>query len=98
MNAEAVMSISTAVIGLTQLAKWGGVPAKAAPLTVALLSLLGVVFWGWSQPGAITRVHAWDFFSGWIVITMAAAGVFGFIREGAETVAAIRKGTGNGRE
>jgi uncharacterized membrane protein len=85
MNAEAIIAVSAAVVALTQLAKWGFVPDKLGPLSVLLLSAIGVVFWGWSK-GDITRATAFQYFAGWIAIATSAAGVFGFTRAGSEAV------------
>lgn len=93
MDAQAIAVVSGAVVALTQLAKWAGVPAKFAPAAVLLASLIGVGFWGWSHAG-ISRETSFDYFAGWIIVAMAAAGVFGFIREGAAGVTSTRKDSG----
>jgi hypothetical protein len=96
VNGEAILSVTTAVVSLTQLAKWSGLPTKLAPLGVVLLSLLGVGFWAWTQ-GGVSRELAFDYFAGWVSVAMASAGVFGFVREAPAVVTAMRKGTGNGQ-
>lgn len=86
MNAEAIISVSAAVVALVQLVKWTGLPDKQGPIAVLALSLLGVVFWGWSV-GDITRANAFGYFAGWIAVSTSAAGVFGFTRASGEAVA-----------
>jgi hypothetical protein len=86
MNGEAIVSVSAAVVALTQLVKWSGLPDKFGPLAVLVLSLLGVVFWGWST-GEITRASSFGYFAGWIAVSTGAAGVFGFTRASGAAVA-----------
>ena len=85
MDGEAIISISAAVVALTQLIKWAGVPDKVGPLAVMVLSLLGTGFWGWSV-GTFERMQAFTYFAGWIAVTTSAAGVFGFTRAGGDAV------------
>lgn len=85
MTAAAIASISVAVVALTQLVKWAGLHDKYGPLAVIILSLFGVVFWGWSNE-LMTRRTAFEFFVGWITVTTSAAGVFGFTRASSEAV------------
>jgi hypothetical protein len=85
MNGEAIISVSAAVVALTQLVKWAGLPDKVAPLAVLVLSLLGVAFWGWST-GEFTRAAAFTYFAGWIAVSTSAAGVFGFTRASGDAV------------
>ncbi len=92
MDAAAILTVSAAVIGLVQLVKWSGLPTKLAPLAVAVISALGVGLWGWSM-GTFERTAAFDYFAAWIAVATSAAGVFGFIRESAEGVTAMRRST-----
>jgi len=85
MNAEAIMSVSAAVVALTQLAKWARTPDSYGPVVVMILSLIGVAFWGWSQ-NDFTRATSFGYFVGWITVTTASAGIFGFTRAGADAV------------
>jgi hypothetical protein len=85
MNGEAIVSVSAAVVALTQLVKWAGLPDKVGPLSVLVLAAGGVMFWGWTQ-GDITRASAFGYFAGWIAVATSAAGVFGFTRAGGEAV------------
>jgi len=85
MNGGAIITVSGAVVALVQLVKWGGLPDKAGPLAVLALSLLGVVFWGWSV-GDFTRQTSFQYFAGWIAVSTSAAGVFGFTRATGEAV------------
>ena len=63
MDAEAVISVSAAVVALVQLSKWSGIPDKFGPIAVLLWSLVGVTFWGWSQ-GTFERTTAFAYFAG----------------------------------
>lgn len=94
MNGEAIISVSAAVVALVSLVKWAGVPDSKAPIAVLLCSVLGVLFWGWSQ-GDLTRASAFTYFAGWIAVMTSAAGVFGFTRSTGEGLAKMR-GTGDG--
>lgn len=85
MDGQAIMSVSAAVVGLTQLAKWGGLKDSQGPIAVLILAAIGVGFWGWSS-GDVTRAVAFDYFAGWISVAMGAAGIFGFTRAGAGAV------------
>lgn len=79
MTPEALIAVSAAVVALTQLAKWSGLPDKYGPIAVLAFALLGVLFWGWSN-AALSRALAWNFFAGWIVVATSASGVYGFSR------------------
>jgi len=88
MTAEAIIAVSAAVVALTQLLKWGGIPDRHGPAAVLALSLCGVLFWGWSH-GALTRAASFEFFAGWITIATSAAGIFGFTRASAEPLTRV---------
>lgn len=79
MDAQAVISVSAAVVALTQLAKWARLPDVFGPLAVMLLSALGVAMWGYSV-GTFERAQLFAYFAGWIAVSTSAAGVFGFTR------------------
>lgn len=79
LTSQAIMSISAAVVALTSLLKWAGVKDHYGPGAVLAVSLLGVLFWGWSN-AALSRESAFDFFAGWVAVSMSAAGVYGFSR------------------
>src|SRR5688572_26152014 len=89
MDAEAVISVSAAVVALTQLLKWGGIPDKVGPLAVLALAAIGVVFWGYAE-GTYERTKAFEYFAGWIAVATSAAGVFGFTRAGTSAVTAAK--------
>jgi hypothetical protein len=95
MDGEAIMTISAAVVALTQIVKWGGVPDKYGPVAVVLLSALGVVLWAYSK-GAIHRELVWAYFAGGTAVATSAAGVFGFTRAGAEAVSRMTPPPGSG--
>ena len=79
MDGEAIVSVSAAVVALTQLLKFSGLPDSKGPLAVLGLSLFGVVFWGYSV-GNFERAVAFQYFAGWISVSTSAAGIFGFTR------------------
>jgi hypothetical protein len=93
MNAEALATIAAAVVALTQLAKWGGLPDHTGPLAVLGFSALGVILWGYSTEPAFARAELFTYFSGWIVVATSAAGVFGFTRAGAAAVISANPNT-----
>jgi len=86
MNAQDIMTISAAVVALTQLVKWAGIPDKIGPLAVLLLALIGVVVWGISADITFQQSQLFGYFSAWVAVATSAAGVFGFTRAGAEAV------------
>jgi len=79
MDGQAIVSVSAAVTALTQIIKWGGLPDKLGPISVLILSLMGVGVWGWSE-GTFERTQAFAYFAGWIAVSTSAAGIFGFTR------------------
>lgn len=85
MQAEAIAAVSAAVVALTQLVKWSGLETKFAPISVLVLSAVGVGVWNYSHPA---DAQAFDLFAAWIVVATSAAGVFGFTRASSEAVAA----------
>jgi hypothetical protein len=89
MNGEAIVSISAAVVALTQLVKWAGLKDNYGPLAVMVLSLIGTIFWSWSV-GTFVRTEAFSYFSGWIAVTTSAAGVFGFTRAANTAVSSMK--------
>jgi hypothetical protein len=81
MTAEAIVTVSAAVVALVQLAKWAGLTEANGPLAVIGFSLLGVAIWivgGDNWPPA--RTDVWPIFAGCIAVATSAAGVFGFTR------------------
>jgi hypothetical protein len=90
MDAQAIITVSAAVVALTQLFKWGFIPDKYGPISVVALSAAGVAFWAWSS-GDFSKANSFGYFAGWIAIATSAAGVFGFTRAGSE---AVTKATG----
>lgn len=94
MDAQAILTVSAAVVALVQLAKWAGVDDSKGPLAVLVCSLIGVVFWGWAD-GTFARTVAFDYFAGWIAVMTSAAGVFGFTRSTGDSLVRMR-GTGDG--
>lgn len=79
MDAEAILTVASVVVALTQLVKWAGMPDRLGPWVVLALSAFGVVFWGWSR-GSFESTQAFGYFAGWINVALAAAGTFGFTR------------------
>lgn len=91
MNGEAIVSVSAAVVALTQLAKWAGLDDSKGPLAVLVCSVLGVAFWAWSS-GDATRASAFGYFAGCIAVMTSAAGVYGFTRATGDTLTKMRSG------
>lgn len=88
MEAEAIIAVSAAVVGLTQIIKWAGLPDKWGPVGVLLISLIGIVIWAYSK-GTIERAVVFDYFAGWIAVSLTAAGIFGFTRAAATAVSSM---------
>jgi hypothetical protein len=80
MNAEAIMTISAAVVGLTQLLKWMGMSNRYGSVAVMGLSLVGILAWAYSQEVLPARTELFSYFAAWIAVATSAAGVFGFTR------------------
>lgn len=99
MDGSAIISVSAAVVALTQLSKWAGVPDRLGPPAVLVLSFIGVAFWGWSQ-GAVERAQAFAYFAAWIAVATSAAGVYGFTRASGSELARMTAppATGAGNE
>lgn len=89
MDGEAIMSVSAAVVALTQLLKFGGLPDTKGPLAVLGLALFGVAFWGYSV-GNFERAVAFQYFAGWIAVATSASGVFGFTRAASTAVTSTK--------
>jgi hypothetical protein len=85
MDAEAIVAVSAAVVGLVQLVKWGGLPDRLGPLAVLAIAALGVVLWGYSE-GTYERAKLFNYFAGWVAVSIGAAGIFGFTRAGGDAV------------
>jgi O-antigen/teichoic acid export membrane protein len=85
MNGEAIVSVSAAVVALTQIAKWAGIPEKLGPLAVMLFAALGVGLWAYST-GTYQRPELFGYFAAWIAVATSAAGVFGFTRAAGSAV------------
>jgi hypothetical protein len=79
VTGEAIMTVSAAVVALTQLLKWVGVKTRHAPLLVLVVSAVGVLVWAMAD-GPFGRHHLFSLFAGWIAVATSAAGVFGFTR------------------
>jgi len=89
MSGQAILTVSTSVVIMTQLAKWSGLPDQRGPIAVLILSLLGVGFWGYST-GDFTRASSFGYFAGFVAVASSAAGVFGFTRSGADAVTSTK--------
>jgi O-antigen/teichoic acid export membrane protein len=95
MDGQAILTVSAAVVALTQIVKWGGIPDKWGPIAVILLSALGVAFWGYSE-GTFERTKAFAYFAGGIAVATSAAGVFGFTRAATSAVVSAMPPPGGG--
>jgi hypothetical protein len=89
MDGAAIIAVSAAVVALVQLVKWAGIPDKWGAAAVLVLSLLGIIFWGWSK-GTFERTLAFDYFAAWIAVSTSAAGVFGFTRASSQAVSSMK--------
>lgn len=90
MTGEAIVTVSAAVVAVTQLLKWSkAVPDKWGPLAVLALAALGVGLWGYST-STYQRSDTFTYFAGWIAVATSAAGVFGFSRAASSAVTAAK--------
>jgi hypothetical protein len=85
MDATAIATVTIPTVAFTQIIKWAGLPDRRGPLVVIILSSLFTLFWGWST-NSLSRVSAFSFVSGAVIVMMSAAGVFGFTRSMPEAV------------
>lgn len=90
MTPEAIITVSAAVVALVQLLKWGGIPDKAGPLAVLVLSALGVAIWAYATLPVWDRALTFALFAGWIAVATSAAGVFGFTRAASSAVTSAK--------
>lgn len=81
-----VLTISAAVVALVQLLKWKLLPDEWGPVAVMIFAAAGVALWGYSKGPSWDRALMWEYFVGWINVSLAAAGIFGFTRASAATV------------
>lgn len=95
MESQATVAISGAVVTLTQLVKWAGLPDKLGPIAVLVFALMGVAIWGYSE-GSFQRTQAFDYFVGWLAAATGAAGIFGFTRAATSAVTAATAPPGGG--
>lgn len=85
IDATAIISISAAVVALTQLVKWSGLPDRYGPISVLILAVIGIGIWAASR-GGFEQSQMFDYFAGWIAVATSAAGVFGFTRASSEAL------------
>lgn len=87
MNADAIVAVSAGVVAVTQLIKWAGMKDSFGPIVVILLSGVGVALWLYSQETwPPVRTDTWAIASGWVAVTLTAAGTFGFTRAAVSSV------------
>lgn len=89
MSAQDAVTVSAAVMILVQFVKWQGLPDKRGPLAVLAISLLGVALWAYTK-GNFTRETTFDYFMGWLSVSLSAAGIFGFTRSSAGAVTNLK--------
>jgi hypothetical protein len=100
MSGEAIVSVSAAVVALTQLAKWGGLPDRWGPAAVLGLAAVGVALWVYASPEAWDRTQSFAIFAGWVAVATSASGVYGFTRASASALTRLTPppSTGAGSE
>ena len=97
MDGTAIMTVSAAVVALTQLLKWAVIPDRWGPVSVLGLAIAGTAFWAWTT-GDFGRTTAFGYFAGWVAIATSAAGVYGFTRAASTAITATSEppaGAGN---
>jgi hypothetical protein len=85
VTAQAILTVSAAVLLCTQLCKWAFLPDRAGPIAVLLLSLAGVLFYIWTQ-GTFVRADGFGYFAAWLNVALSASGVYGFSRASGEAL------------
>lgn len=91
MDATQIVTVSAAVVGLTQLLKWMGVDNKMGPIVVMIVSAICTFGFVWSQiPHGLSRQNAFGVFAAWVAIFTSAAGVFGYTRSGADALVSTK--------
>jgi len=90
------LAISTAVVALVQLSKWGFLEDKYGPLAVMLYSLIGVSLFGYSNGIPFVGGNVWEYFVGFIAVMLQAAGIFGFTRATGSAVSRMTPPPGGG--
>jgi hypothetical protein len=91
VDPQASITISAAVVTLTSLVKWGGLPDKLGPLAVLVLSAMGCVIWSYSQEVPFARTQSFAYFATWATVATSAAGIFGFTRASGAAVSELRR-------
>ena len=86
MDPAATVAVSALVVAITQLLKWAVIPDKYGPIAVLALSASGVAIWVFSE-STFQRTDTFEYVAGWANVALAAAGIFGFTRAAAESVA-----------
>lgn len=95
MEAEAIVTVSAAVVTLVTLLKWAGVPAQFGPVAVLGASIVGVALWGYSSDTPFDQTQLFSYFSGLLAVMTSAAGIYGFTRATGDSLTTF-KGTGDG--
>lgn len=88
MDAQAILTVSTAVVALTSLIKWSPLPTDGfIPVLIVFgLSALGVLLWAFSVEPGFDRHQVFSYFAAWILVATAAGGVYGFGQATAKAV------------
>lgn len=95
MDPAATVAVSALVVALTQLLKWAIIPDKYGPISVLVLSAVGVATWVFSE-STFQRTDVFEYLAGWTNVALSAAGIFGFTRAAAETVVKAMPPPGGG--
>jgi hypothetical protein len=98
MDEKEIMSMSAAVVALTQFIKWSGMPSKYGPFAAAGTSAAVLGMWAFDQGhqfGGFMPLST--YLIAYIAVLSSAAGVFGFTRSTGEALTDMRTGTGDGQ-
>lgn len=91
IDSEALVTISAAVVALTQLLKVLRLPKTWGVPMVFGVSALGVLLYAYSQvPEPWNRHFVWSAFSAWVVVTTSASGAYGLVKDTAGLPALAR--------
>lgn len=87
MDAQAIAAVTIPTVGITQIIKWAGLPDRYGAIVVPIVAAIWVAAWVYSS-AAYNRAALFDILAGWVVVTAAAAGVFGYTRAASDAVTA----------
>lgn len=80
-NVNILMAIAPAVIALTQIAKWCGLPKRWAPLAVLLFAAVICAVWAYSESVGNWQGLLYQYVAATLGATILALGLYGFVTD-----------------